>query len=32
MILGMVAPSAGAIRFQGTDLATIRGGARGWLS
>jgi peptide/nickel transport system ATP-binding protein len=28
MILNMVAPSAGAIRFQGTDLATIRGSAR----
>jgi ABC-type glutathione transport system ATPase component len=27
MILNMVLPSAGAIRFQGTDLATIRGGA-----
>ena len=25
MILGMVAPSAGAIRFQGTDLSAIRG-------
>ena len=25
MILGMVPPSAGTIRFQGTDLATIRG-------
>jgi peptide/nickel transport system ATP-binding protein len=25
MILGMVAPSAGAIRFQGTDLATLHG-------
>jgi len=25
MILGMVAPSAGAIRFQGADLATVRG-------
>ena len=25
MILGMVTPSAGTIRFQGTDLATIRG-------
>ena len=28
MILGMVAPSAGAIRFHGTDLATVRGEAR----
>ena len=28
MILGMVAPSAGAIRFEGTDLATIHGRAR----
>jgi peptide/nickel transport system ATP-binding protein len=27
MILNMVPPSAGAIRFQGTDLATIRGAA-----
>ena len=27
MILGMVAPSSGEIRFQGTDLATIRGTA-----
>jgi peptide/nickel transport system ATP-binding protein len=27
MILNMVAPSAGTIRFQGTDLAAIRGGA-----
>jgi peptide/nickel transport system ATP-binding protein len=26
MILGMVPPSAGTIRFQGTDLATIHGG------
>jgi len=26
MILNMVAPSAGAIRFNGTDLSTIRGG------
>jgi ABC-type glutathione transport system ATPase component len=26
MILNMVTPSAGTIRFQGTDLATIRGG------
>ena len=26
MILNMVPPSAGTIRFQGTDLATIRGG------
>jgi peptide/nickel transport system ATP-binding protein len=25
MVLGMVTPSAGTIRFQGTDLATIRG-------
>jgi len=25
MILGMVMPSAGAIRFQGTDLSTVRG-------
>lgn len=25
LILGMVAPSAGTIRFQGTDLATVRG-------
>ena len=29
MILGMVPTSAGTIRFQGTDLATIRGSARG---
>ncbi len=28
MILGMVVPSAGTIRFQGTDVATIRGTAR----
>ncbi|HTE80731.1 MAG TPA: dipeptide/oligopeptide/nickel ABC transporter ATP-binding protein, partial [Reyranella sp.] len=28
MILGMVAPSAGAIRFQGTDLSTVRGKRR----
>src|SRR5205807_1155354 len=27
MILNMVLPSAGTIRFQGTDLATVRGGA-----
>ncbi len=27
MILNMVPPSAGSIRFQGTDLATIRSGA-----
>jgi len=27
MILNMVSPSAGTIRFQGTDLATIRGAA-----
>jgi peptide/nickel transport system ATP-binding protein len=27
MILNMVLPSAGTIRFQGTDLVTIRGGA-----
>ena len=26
MILNMIAPSAGTIRFDGTDLATIRGG------
>jgi peptide/nickel transport system ATP-binding protein len=28
MILNMVPPSAGTIRFQGTDLATIRGAGR----
>jgi peptide/nickel transport system ATP-binding protein len=28
MILGMVTPTAGAIRFQGTDLATIHGSKR----
>ncbi len=27
MILGMVPPSSGAIRFEGTDLATLRGAA-----
>ncbi len=32
MILGMLPPSAGTICFQGQDLTTIRGAARGWAS